>query len=176
MPAKTEVSLLAFDSPIGFWVKKGASIFARSCYRIFAGHRNIGDFGPRQRLQERMNGPDGGIVCIVDDDEAVRDSLRLLLESSGLATRCFASADAFIKAGAPKMACLILDLHMPGTSGLELLRLLRRGGICLPVFVVSGRRDPLLDAEVHAAGATNLLSKPFDDKVLLDLVLGAVVA
>jgi len=121
-----------------------------------------------------MSGADNRTVCIVDDDDAVRDSLRLLLESGGLVTRCFASADAFIKAGAQNMACLVLDLHMPGTSGLELLRQLRRGGVSLPVFVVSGRRDPMLDAEVRAAGATNLLSKPFDDKVLLDLVLGAV--
>ena len=74
------------------------------------------------------------------------------------------------------MACLILDLHMPGTSGLELLRLLRKRGLSQPVFVVSGRRDPLLDAEVQAAGATDLLSKPFDDEVLLNLVMDAVAA
>jgi len=114
------------------------------------------------------------VVCIVDDDEAVRDSLSLLLESSGLATRSYESADAFLQAGAQGMACLILDLHMPGTSGLELLRLLRRRGVCQPIVVVSGRRDPLLDAEVQAAGATELLSKPFDDEVLLNLVQGAM--
>ncbi len=113
-------------------------------------------------------------VCIVDDDDAVRDSLCLLLESGGLDTRSFSSADAFLESGAQDMACLILDLHMPGTSGLELLRLLRKRGLSLPVFVVSGRRDPLLDAEVQAAGATDLLAKPFDDEVLLNLVLEAV--
>jgi FixJ family two-component response regulator len=123
-----------------------------------------------------MSQADNRTVCIVDDDEAVRDSLSLLLESGGLATRSYPSADAFLMAGAQDMACLILDLHMPGTSGLELLRMLRKGGLSQPVFVVSGRRDPLLDAEVHAAGATNLLSKPFDDEVLLNLVLGAVAA
>jgi FixJ family two-component response regulator len=115
-------------------------------------------------------------ICIVDDDQAVRDSLSLLLESGGLSTRSYDSADAFLKAGAQDMACLILDLHMPGTSGLELLRLLRRRGLSLPVFVVSGRRDPMLDAEVHAAGATDLLSKPFDDEILLRLVREAVAA
>lgn len=123
-----------------------------------------------------MSQADNRTVCIVDDDEAVRDSLRLLLESGGLATRSYSSADAFLSAGAPDMACLILDLHMPGTSGLELLRLLRKRGVSRPVFVVSGRRDPLLDAEVQAAGATDLLSKPFDDEVLLGLVLDAVAA
>jgi len=116
------------------------------------------------------------IICIVDDDAAVRDSLSLLLESGGFATRSFESADAFLKAGAQDMACIILDLHMPGTSGLELLGLLRARGLSLPVLVVSGRRDPLLDAEVQAAGATDLLSKPFDDEVLLNKVLGAVAA
>ena len=74
------------------------------------------------------------------------------------------------------MACLIIDLHMPGTSGLELLRLLRRRGLSQPVFVVSGRRDQMLDAEVHSAGATDLLSKPFDDAVLLNLVMHALAA
>ena len=116
------------------------------------------------------------VVCIVDDDEAVRDSLGLLLESGGLATRRYASADAFLQAGAQDMGCLILDLHMPGTSGLELLRLLRRRGVSQPIIVVSGRRDPQLDAEVHAAGATELLSKPFDDELLLSLVTGAMAA
>lgn len=123
-----------------------------------------------------MSQADNKTVCIVDDDEAVRDSLSLLLESGGVATCSFPSADAFLRAGAPEMACLILDLHMPGTSGLELLRLLRKRGLSLPVFVVSGRRDPMLDAEVQAAGATDLLSKPFDDEVLLNLVLDAMAA
>ena len=119
-------------------------------------------------------------ICVVDDDEAVRDSLCMLLASSGLATRSYESADAFLEAGleagAQDMACLILDLHMPGTSGLELLRQLRGRGLSQPVFVVSGRRDPMLDAEVQAAGATDLLAKPFDDEVLLNLVLDAVAA
>ena len=123
-----------------------------------------------------MSRADTRTVCIVDDDEAVRDSLQLLLESGGLVTRSFASADAFLRAGAQDMACLILDLHMPGTSGLELLRHLRKRGLSQPVFVVSGRRDPMLDAEVQAAGATDLLSKPFDDEILLSLVLDAVAA
>jgi two-component system response regulator FixJ len=113
-------------------------------------------------------------VYIVDDDEAVRDSIRLLLESSGFAAQEFASADLFLKSETADMGCLLLDLHMPGISGLELLRLLRSRGIRRPVIVVSGRRDPVQDAEVWAAGASALLSKPFDDQQLLDLVAEAL--
>lgn len=115
-------------------------------------------------------------VYIVDDDEAVRDSIRLLLESSGFAAQDFASADLFLKSETGNMGCLLLDLHMPGISGLELLRLLRSRGMRRPVIVVSGRRDPVQDAEVWAAGATALLSKPFDDQQLLDLVAEALRA
>src|ERR1700754_4403917 len=99
---------------------------------------------------ENMSDTADRTICIVDDDEAVRDSLSMLLESGGLTTRSYESADAFLEAGlevdAQDMACLILDLHMPGTSGLELLRTLRQRGVSRPVFVVSGRRDPMLDA------------------------------
>jgi two-component system response regulator FixJ len=109
-------------------------------------------------------------VYIVDDDEAVRDSIRLLLESSGFVARDFASADLFLDAESGDMGCLLLDLHMPGISGLELLRLIRGRGIKRPVIVVSGRRDPTLDSEVLAAGATALLSKPFDEQQLLELL------
>ena len=118
----------------------------------------------------------GTTVYIVDDDEAVRDSMRLLLESSGFLARDFASADLFLHADSADMGCLLLDLHMPGISGLELLRLIRARGISQPVIVISGRRDPVLDAEVWAAGASALLSKPFDDQQLLDLIQRALAA
>ena len=122
-----------------------------------------------------MTGPRPS-VYIVDDDEAVRDSIRLLLESSGFVAREFASADLFLRTDTGDMGCLLLDLHMPGISGLELLRLLRSRGLKRPVIVVSGRRDPVQDAEVWAAGASALLSKPFDDQQLLDLVTEALGA
>ena len=115
-------------------------------------------------------------VYIVDDDEAVRDSIRMLLESSGFVARDFASADPFLDTDTDDMGCLLLDLHMPGISGLELLRLLRSRGMRRPVIVVSGRRDTVQDAEVWAAGASALLSKPFDDQQLLDLVTQALDA
>src|SRR5579863_51155 len=122
-----------------------------------------------------MTGPQPS-VYIVDDDEAVRDSMRLLLESSGFRAREFPSADLFLQADTADMGCLLLDLHMPGISGLELLRMLRSRGMRRPVIVVSGRRDPFQDVEVWAAGASALLSKPFDDQQLLDLVADALRA
>ncbi|HVW75466.1 MAG TPA: response regulator [Rhizomicrobium sp.] len=115
-------------------------------------------------------------VYIVDDDEAVRDSMRLLLESSGFIARDFASADLFLRVDSNDMGCLLLDLHMPGISGLELLRLIRARGVRRPVIVISGRRDPMQDADVWAAGASALLSKPFDDQQLLAMVLQALRA
>jgi two-component system response regulator FixJ len=120
-----------------------------------------------------MTGPQPPIY-IVDDDEAVRDSLRLLLESSGFIAREFASADLLLNTNIDDMGCLLLDLHMPGISGLELLRLLRARGLKHPMIVISGRRDPVQDAEALAAGASALLSKPFDDQQLLDLVTRAL--
>lgn len=115
-------------------------------------------------------------VYIVDDDEAVRDSMRLLLESSGFVARDFASADLFLKTDSADMGCLLLDLHMPGISGVELLRTIRSRGVTRPVIVISGRRDPMQDAEAWAAGASALLSKPFDDQQLLELVAQALGA
>jgi two-component system response regulator FixJ len=119
---------------------------------------------------------DARSVYIVDDDEAVRDSLRLLLDSSGIPACDYPSADELLRADPADMACLLLDLHMPGTSGLELLRLLRDRGLTLPIIVVSGGRDGALDAQVWAAGATAILSKPFDDSALLEMVRQALAA
>ena len=118
----------------------------------------------------------GRFVYIVDDDEAVRDSMRLLLESCDIAVRDYPNADDFLKADASDMACLLLDLHMPGTSGVELLRQIRARGVTLPVIVISGRRDGALDAEFRAAGATALLAKPFNDEALLVMVRQALDA
>ena len=112
----------------------------------------------------------GSLVTIIDDDDAVRDSLRLLVESSGRAAQDYASGELFLNSDIAQAGCLLLDLHMPGISGLELLRLLRGRGWGVPVIVISGRRDAMLDAEAREAGASAILSKPFDDELLLDLV------
>ncbi len=111
------------------------------------------------------------LVYIVDDDEAVRDSTCMLLESHNLRTKAFASAGAFLDAFEPGCAaCIILDLHMPQMSGVKLLEHLRSRGLSTPVIVVSGRRDPVLDQQIRRAGALGILSKPTDDTDLLALV------
>ena len=110
------------------------------------------------------------IIYLVDDDDAVRDSTRFLLESSGYLIREFASPAEFLEADQSNMGCLLLDLHMPGISGLEVLKHLRSNGCDRPVFIISGRRDPVQDAELQEAGASALLAKPFDEQELLNLV------
>ena len=116
-------------------------------------------------------------VHIVDDDDAVRDSLRSLLESYGFTVRDYTSADAFLAdGGLSKSGCLVLDLHMPGTPGLELLLKLRENQSRLPVIAMTGRSDPILKKQVSQAGAFILLEKPMQDEVLLWSIQNAIAS
>ena len=117
------------------------------------------------------------IVYIVDDDEAVRESTQVLLESYGFAVRSCDSAHAFLEGFEPDDAgCIILDIHMPEMGGIELLSLLRSRGIYTPVIAITGRADKALDETAKRAGALALLSKPTDDEDLLQLVEQAVAS
>ncbi|HEY5603098.1 MAG TPA: response regulator [Gammaproteobacteria bacterium] len=114
-------------------------------------------------------------VFIVDDDEAVRHSLYLLLQSVGLKARCFASAREFLNSyDASSPACLILDVRMPEMSGLELQRILNDRRIQLPVIIVTGHGDVPLAVRAMKAGALDVLEKPFNDQALLDAINKAV--
>jgi two-component system response regulator FixJ len=111
------------------------------------------------------------MIFIVDDDPGVRDSLRLLLECEGLEAREFASCREFLGADwAAEGNCLIVDVHMPGISGIELLETMRRDGAMLPVIVLSGRIDAAIRNRARAAGVLAVVEKPHQAHEVLNLV------
>lgn len=120
---------------------------------------------------------DAPLVHVVDDDEAVRDSLALLLESSGMSARTYDSAAAFLKA-LPNLAsgCVLTDVRMPDLDGLELQRRLMELGVQMPVIVMTGHGDVPIAVEALKAGAADFLEKPFDDAQLLAAVSSALAA
>jgi FixJ family two-component response regulator len=114
-------------------------------------------------------------VFIVDDDDAVRSSLRLLFKSLGLATTAYASAQDFLAAYDPDQpGCLVLDVRMPGMSGLELQQHLSMRGAMLPVIFITGHGDIPMAVEAMQHGAFDFLQKPFRDQDLLDRVQRAI--
>jgi two-component system response regulator FixJ len=116
-------------------------------------------------------------VFIVDDDDAVRGSLRLLLKSAGLPAVAHASAKEFLDNWHPEQpGCLILDVRMPGMSGIELQSELNRRGAIIPVIFVSGHGDIPMAVEAIQHGAFDFLPKPFSDKDLIDRVQRALAA
>ena len=112
---------------------------------------------------------------IVDDDPAVRDSLALLLRLQGFSTRVFASGEEFLSAYSPKWAgCLVLDLRMPGMSGLALQSAMAERGIKLPVIVVTAHGDVAAARAMLKAGALDFIEKPLDDSQLVVAIRGAL--
>lgn len=117
------------------------------------------------------------IVFLVDDDDAVRDSVSLLMRSAGLRTREFASAAEFLDAYDGKQAgCLLLDVRMPAMSGLELQKELSRLGYALPIVFISAHGDIPMAVEALRRGAVDFVPKPFDDQELLSKVKLALAA
>jgi two-component system response regulator FixJ len=115
------------------------------------------------------------VVHIVDDEEAVRNSLAFLLSGAGFAVRVHESATDFLAiAGAIKNGCLITDLRMPDMSGVELLRRLRDNGTLLPAIVITGHGDVQMAVEAMKNGALDFIEKPFSDDVLIDSISRAV--
>jgi FixJ family two-component response regulator len=114
---------------------------------------------------------DDAVVFIVDDDDGVRSALALLLRSAGIAARGFATADEFIRAYDPAACgCLLLDVRLPGTSGLELQERLRERGIDLPVIMVTGHADVPMAVRAMKHGAIDFLQKSFNEQLLLERV------
>src|SRR3569833_2810775 len=117
------------------------------------------------------------VVHVVDDEEAVRNSLAFLLGTSGFAVRTHASATAFLEiAGSIKNGCLVTDLRMPDVDGVELLRRLTASGHLLPAIVVTGHGDVQMAVEAMKNGAIDFIEKPFADDVLLESISRAVDA
>ncbi len=115
------------------------------------------------------------VVHIVDDEEAVRNSLAFLLGASGFAVRTHASAAAFLEiAPGIKNGCLVTDLRMPDIDGVELLRRLNAAGTMLPTIVVTGHGDVHMAVEAMKNGALDFIEKPFSDGVLIDSIRRAV--
>jgi len=114
-------------------------------------------------------------VFVIDDDEAVRDSLRLLFELAGLEVRDFASgSDLLDEADRLCSGCLVIDVHMPGMDGIELLERLRRDGVALPALLITGRCDPTLLGRAMSAGARTLVEKPFAREAILGPIRAAL--
>ena len=115
------------------------------------------------------------VVHIVDDEEAVRNSLAFLLGASGFAVRTHGSAAAFLEiAPGIKNGCLVTDLRMPDIDGVELLRRLNAAGTMLPTIVVTGHGDVHKAVEAMKNGALDFIEKPFSDEVLIDSIRRAV--
>jgi FixJ family two-component response regulator len=122
-----------------------------------------------------VNKPTPETVIVVDDDEAVRASLRLLLKSVGLECKSYGSAAEFLAAyDARQPGCLVLDVRMPGMSGLELQQELNLRGAVIPVIFITGHGDVPMAVEAMQHGAFDFLQKPFRDQELLDRIQKAL--
>jgi two-component system, LuxR family, response regulator FixJ len=119
--------------------------------------------------------PEKGTVHIIDDDDALRESLAFLLRTARIDVASYSSAAAFLEEipGAT-LSCVITDVRMPGMSGIDLLKRLREMKIDVPVIVITGHGDVPLAVEAMKIGAVDFLEKPFDDEVLLASVKAAI--
>ena len=120
-------------------------------------------------------GQDKGLVCIIDDDEAVRESLRLLLFSAGYPSCSFESADAWLECqDKPEPEVFLLDIRMPGTDGTELHEILVQQGSRVPVIFITGHGDIPLAVAAMQRGAADFLTKPFEDGELLERIAASI--
>ena len=111
------------------------------------------------------------LVHIIDDDEAMRDSLVFLLDTAGIQVEASPSAKAFLKTVPnPSLGCIVTDIRMPDMTGLDLIKALRAGGHDYPVIVITGHGDVPLAVEAMKAGVVDFIEKPFDDELLLDAI------
>jgi FixJ family two-component response regulator len=116
-----------------------------------------------------------GVIAIVDDDEAMQDSLRDLMEAAGLVARCFGSAEEFLALDLhTRFGCLIVDIRMPKMSGLQLQARLKEEECNVPIIFVTAHGDARMRIRAMREGAVEFLTKPFDHNVLLKRVRTAL--
>lgn len=117
----------------------------------------------------KRNTIERSLVTVVDDDESVRESLPDLLGELGFASRTFSSAEGFLSSDCvDETKCLILDVAMPGITGLDLQEEMRRRGQAIPIIFITAKRDEAIRARALKQGAVKFLYKPFSDTALLD--------
>jgi FixJ family two-component response regulator len=118
---------------------------------------------------------DAAKVVVIDDDPSIRDAIRRLLQSVGLPVETFASVPDFVADGLPTgPACLVLDVRLPGQSGLDFQAELAKAGVRLPVIFITGHGDVQMSVRAMKAGAVEFLTKPFRDQDLLDAIQVAI--
>lgn len=121
-----------------------------------------------------MPGSDA-IVIVIDDDALFRRSAVRLIDSAGFTVQSFASPRDFLRAGRPDApACVVLDVRMPGMSGLDLQKELARAGIEIPIIFITGHGDIPMSVEAMKAGAIEFLTKPFREQALIDAIRQAI--
>ena len=126
---------------------------------------------PRAELAREMT----KLIAIVDDDDAMQDSLRDLMEAAGLVARCFGSAEEFLESRLHRQAaCLITDILMPKMSGLELQTRLRDEECDIPIVFITAFGDARMRIQAMREGAVEFLAKPFDHQLLLKTVRAAL--
>jgi FixJ family two-component response regulator len=119
--------------------------------------------------------PAAPLVAIVDDEEPVRKALGRLLQAAGFHVQTFASGQVFLEAVAVRSPdCLVLDLHMPGLTGLQVLQQLQSSGPAVPTIVITAHDEPQARSRCVAAGAVAFLPKPLDGQILLQAISQAV--
>ena len=115
------------------------------------------------------------LIAVVDDDQSVREALENLISSVGFEVRLFVSAEAFLDSDAPLQTdCAVLDLRLPGISGLELQQKLAADGQSIPAIIITAQGDDKARAKAVAAGAIAFLKKPFKEEVLLAAIDSAL--
>jgi FixJ family two-component response regulator len=118
--------------------------------------------------------PTSATVAVIDDDESVRRALRRLFRSAGFAVTAHASAEEFLAAGDDAPDCLVLDVRLPGMSGLDLQRLLTESGRDVAVVVITAHEDHVVRRTALGAGAVDFVAKPFERDRMLAAVARAV--